>query len=60
MSPQLVSILAQIAASQARIAGMQANNQHCLAVGSAGLYTEEAFLSEAQHLEFLANEARNA
>lgn len=59
MSPQLVAILAAIAASQARIAGMQASNQGWIARGQSPAYEEDAFLHEANHLDMLSNDARN-
>lgn len=60
MSAQLVAILAAIFAAQARIAGMQAENQHRVACGNSIAYGEDAFGHEAQHLEMLSVDARNA
>jgi hypothetical protein len=57
MSPQLVGILAQIAASNARVAGMQAENAHRAACGNSPSYGEDAFNHEAQHLDMLSNDA---
>ena len=60
VSAQLVGIMAAIAAAQARIAAMQAHNDWCLQVGDSGLYPEEAFSAEAEMLDQLSVEARNA
>ena len=60
MNPQLVSILAAITASQARIAGMVAENQQRLVCNNSICYGEDSFLTEAQHLDQLSIEARNA
>lgn len=60
MSPQLVGILAAIFAAQARIAGMQAENAHRAACGDSPAYGDEAFGAEADQLDRLSIEARNA
>lgn len=60
MNANLVSILAQIAASQARVAGMQAENAHRAACGNSPAYGEDAFGHEAQFLDRLAVDALNA
>lgn len=60
MSKELVQILALITAAQARIAGMQAENQHRLACGNAVAYADEAFGVEADNLERLAIQAVNS
>jgi hypothetical protein len=59
MSPQLVSILAQINASQARVLAMAATNAHWVLIGQSPAYDEQAFRVEADHLEALSNDARN-
>jgi hypothetical protein len=59
MNPMLVAILAQITASQARVLGMAASNAHWAAIGQSPAYDEQAFRAEADHLEALANDARN-
>lgn len=59
MSPVLVSILAQIAASQARVAGMQAANAQRAACGESPAYVEDSFSYESAHLDALANDARS-
>ena len=59
MSPVLVSILAQVAAAQARVAGMQAANQHWVALGQSPAYDEQHFKAEADALEHLAIAARS-
>lgn len=58
MSPQLVSILAQISACNARVAAMQAENAHRVSNGWANTYGEDAFNQEAAGLEYLAAAAR--
>jgi hypothetical protein len=60
MSPQLVSILALIAAAQARIAGMQVENASIDLQAYPPKYDSAAFFAEAQYLENLAVDARNA
>lgn len=46
---QAAFIMAQVAVTMARVAGMQAENQHRLAVGRTDLYTEAAFDEAANH-----------
>lgn len=60
MSPHLVALLAAIAAAQARIAGMQAENAHRIACGYSPSYGEDAFNALAADLDRLSVEARNA
>jgi hypothetical protein len=59
VSPQLVGILAAIAASQARVAGMTAENSAYTVQGQIPLHGEQAFLAEAANLDALSIEARN-
>lgn len=59
MKPRLVAILALIAAAQARVAGMQAENERRTSCGHSLAYGAEAFQVEANHLETLSIEARN-
>ena len=60
MTAQLVRILAAIAASQARVAAMQAKNIERLCSEKSIAYGEEAFLDEADLLEKLSIEATDA
>jgi hypothetical protein len=60
MNAQLVYILASIAAEQARVAAMQAENQWRERQGQAPAYGEDAFLIVAGRLDELTVEARNA
>ncbi len=60
MSSTLISILAAIAAANARVAGMQAANTHRIACGHSIAYDEDAFFAEASQLDQLSIEARNA
>lgn len=60
MNSTLISILAAVAASNARIAGMQTENQQRAAQGDAPAYREDVFYDEANHLDQLSIEARNA
>lgn len=57
MNAQLVSILAQIAACQARVAGMQAENSIRMLLGQSIAYDEAPFLREADVLGILASDA---
>lgn len=59
MSGQLVAILAQIAAAQARIAGMQAANEHWAQLGQQPEFDQQHFNAEASGLEHLAAVARD-
>lgn len=59
MSPESVRCFALIVAAQARIAGMQAENQHRLACGDSIAYGEDAFNIEADFLEQLSIQAIN-
>lgn len=58
-SPRTAYVLALIAAAQARIAGMQALNQHRLSSGFSIAYDEDSFFNEATELEQLALEVLN-
>lgn len=58
MSPNLVSILASIAAAQARVAGMQAFNQHRISLGQSIGYDQDSFDNETAGLEHLAKAAQ--
>lgn len=60
MSPQLVAILAEIFAAQARVLGMHADNQSRQANGDAPAYLGSEFTYEANGLAHLAEAARNA
>lgn len=55
-----IYIQAMVAAAQARIAGMQALNQHRLSLGQSIAYDEDAFFEEATGLEQLAIDALNS
>ena len=59
MSPQLVAILAEIFAAQARVLGMHADNQSRQSSGDAPAYVEQDFAYEAAGLAHLAEAARN-
>lgn len=60
MNTTLVAILAHISACNARVAAMQAENEQRKAVGSSMAYTDADFMYEANQLDQLAIEARNA
>lgn len=60
MNAQLVSILAEITAAQARIAGMVAENQQRMVCGQSLAYDGDSFFCEASILDQLSIEARNA
>ena len=60
MESMHISWLAQIAASQARIAGMQAANQLREVSGASPAYGEAAFEVEAINLDHIAVSARLA
>ena len=60
MNGQLVAILANIAAAEARIAGMMSENIAAINRGEGIVYSEDRFNSEAFQLDQLAIEARNA
>ena len=57
MSPGLVSILAEIAACQARVAGYQAENASRMRRNEALAYTEDMFEMESDRLRVLAEAA---
>ncbi|GAP37343.1 hypothetical protein ABXN37_19655 [Piscinibacter sakaiensis] len=58
MEPHHIAYVAQIAASLARVAGMQAENQRRAAVGQSPAYVESDFKNEADNLEHIAAAAR--
>lgn len=60
MSAELVSILAAIAAAQARISGMQVANASIDLQAYPPRYDERAFFVEANHLDQLSSQARSA
>jgi hypothetical protein len=60
MNNQLVAIVANIVAAQARIEGMKAKNTERESQGYALAYDEDAFFAEANQLDQLSIEARNA
>ena len=60
MTPELLTIYAEICAANARIAAMQAENAHRDSLGHGPLYGENAFFDEADKLAQLAISARNA
>lgn len=59
MSPELVAILAEIAAANVRVLGMHAENAHWLSTGGCPAYREDHFQAEANHLDYLATKARS-
>ena len=59
MNSQLVAILAHVAAAQARIEGMKAENTERQSNGYALAYDADSFFAEAAQLDQLAIEARN-
>ena len=60
MNAQLVAIQAEVLAAQARVLGMQAENAHRAACGDSPAYREDAFVSESNHMQWLATYARSA
>lgn len=60
MTARQLQILAAISAANARIAGMQAANQHRLSCGDSIMYNEDHFAVEAHHLELFAIGAANS
>ena len=58
MSPELVSVLAQIMAQQALVLGMHADNAHRAAIGDVPTWTGIDFSGPATELERLAASAR--
>jgi hypothetical protein len=60
MSPQLVGILAAIAAEQARVEAMKVANAQVDLQSCAAPYSEDAFRFAANNLDTLSIEARNA
>ena len=58
-TPQTAYALALIAAAQARIAGMQAENQSRQNQGYSLAYGDDAFFTEAIYLEQIAVEVIN-
>lgn len=59
MSPQLVSVLAQIYSEVACVEGMKAENKDREQRGAAIAYTEKSFEERADALAYLAGCARN-
>jgi hypothetical protein len=59
VSPYLVGLVAQIAAAQARVAAMHAENLCRTAAGNSPVYGEDAFNAQANALDHLAVAARN-
>lgn len=59
MNQQLVAILAAVAASQARIEAMKAENTTRQSNGLSLAYDADAFYYEANHLDMLSIEARS-
>lgn len=60
MDNKQLQILALIMASNARVIGMQAANQQRAVQGDSVMYSEDHFLSEAQHLEELSVQSINS
>lgn len=60
MNSQQLQILAQIFATNARILGMEAENQARVVCGSSPAYSESDFSREAFRLDQLAVEAANS
>lgn len=58
-TPQTAHALALIAAAQARIAGMQAENHSRQNQGYSLAYGEDAFFTEASHLDQIAEQVIN-
>lgn len=58
-TPQTAYALALIAAAQARIAGMVAENQLRMTCDNSVYYGEDAFMAEAGQLERIAMEVIN-
>lgn len=60
MTNQQLQLLALILASNARVIGMQAENQMRASVDDSPAYVEGHFAEEAQHLEQLSVQAINS
>lgn len=58
MSPELVSVLAQIMAQQAIVLGMQADNMQRAAIGASMCWTAADFAGPAAELDRLSDSAR--
>lgn len=59
MDNMLAYKLAELAAAQARVEGMKAENEHYRAINGSGVrYGEEAFLHEANYMQHLAEAMR--
>jgi hypothetical protein len=56
MTPEMVKVLALIAASQARIEGMKATNQICAFGHYRPAYGKQDFFQEAELMQALAQE----
>lgn len=60
MNSQQLQILAQIFAANARILGMEAENQARIVCGSSPAFSENDFCREAGYLDHLAVQAANS
>ena len=60
MTPQLLSIMAQILACQAQVLGMQADNMQRAAIGDSMVWTGADFAGPAAELERLSEAAKLA
>lgn len=58
MNNRLLALYGQMLAANARVEGMVADNQAWVAQGQSPAYGEDHFYAEANHLEELANQAR--
>lgn len=54
MSEMMIVALAEIAAANARVIGMKAENDQRISVGQSVAYTEKDFAVEARYLEHIA------
>lgn len=57
MNNYQLELLANIYATVTRVEGMKAENQASIVKGYSGVYGEDHFKAEANHLEYLANRA---
>lgn len=60
MNAQQLQLFGAMLAAQARVLGMCSENMQRQATGDSMAYGEEAFSTEAQHLETLAYQAANS
>lgn len=58
-TPETARCLALIAAAQARVAGMQAENAHRLDCGNSIAHGEDSFYAESAFLESIAHQVIN-